>query len=303
MAEPLFGGIEAGGTKFVLGIGRGPGDIRARYVIPTTDPEQTLGAVIDWFRGQPSVGALGIASFGPVSLDRSVQDWGFITRTTKPGWDQTDVAPRLGRALGVPVGFDTDVNGAALGEARWGAGQGLDPLVYLTVGTGIGGGAVIGGRPLHGLGHPEMGHIALPRHPDDRERRGVCPFHIGCAEGLASGPAIKAQWGASLSELPPDHPAHAIIAFYLAHLVVGIRAVLAPRRIVMGGGVMKTPGLIERVQAEAQALASGYFEGETADLIVPPGLGEDSGLLGAFALAWDACKGDKSGLAAMQHND
>lgn len=281
---PLYGGIEAGGTKFVLGVGTGPGDIRARHVIPTTSPDETIGAAIEWFRAQPAIDALGIASFGPVQLDRDAPDWGHITATPKPGWSGADFAPRMGRALGVPVGFDTDVNGAALGEARWGAGRGCGTIVYVTIGTGIGGGAVIDGRPLHGLGHPEMGHFIPPRHPLDMARAGVCPFHGGCMEGLTAGPAIKAAWGASLSELPGDHPAHEIIAFYIAQLVTTLRAVLAPDRIILGGGVLNTPGLIDRARAEAEQVGAGYFRGDVAEIIQQPGLGEHSGLAGALLL-------------------
>jgi fructokinase len=279
------GGIEAGGTKFVLGIGTGPDSIEARTIISTTTPEETLGAAIAWFHDREPVAALGIASFGPVQLDRSAIDWGFITRTTKPGWSHTDVAPALARALAVPVGFDTDVNGAAMGEARWGAARGRRCAVYLTVGTGIGGGAVIDGVPLHGFGHPEMGHIPMPRHPDDTAFAGACTFHGDCLEGLASGPAIVGRWGASLSDLGPDHPAHAIIAWYLGQFTVTLQAILSPERIVLGGGVMKTAGLLDRVIKAAAAAGQGYFPGDVSDMLVAPELGDRSGLCGAFALA------------------
>ncbi len=281
----MFGGIEAGGTKFVLGIGSGPDAIIARTSIPTTTPAQTIGASIDWFRQQQAVSALGIASFGPVQLDRTAANWGHITKTTKPGWSDTDFARAMGDALGVPVGFDTDVNGAALGEARWGAAQGCGTAVYITIGTGIGGGAVVNGSPLHGLGHPEMGHVLPQLHPDDSGFAGICPFHGRCYEGLVSGPAIKARWGASLSELAPDHPAHAIVGWYLGQLATALQAILAPDRIILGGGVMKTPGLIDRVRTSARALGSDYFPGDLARIIVPTGLGEQSGLAGAFVLA------------------
>ena len=184
------------------------------------------------------------------------------------------------------VGFDTDVNAAALAESLWGAGQGASVCVYVTVGTGIGGGAVVGGAPVHGSRHPEMGHILVRRHPDDREFAGTCPFHGDCLEGLAGGPAIKARWGLSLSELPQDHPGHEIEADYLAQLAVTIQLVLSPQIILFGGGVMATPGLLARVQRRTTALAAGYVE----PVLAPPGLGDDAGLLGALALALAACE-------------
>lgn len=285
MDEALYGCVEAGGTKFVLGIARGPNEVIATERIPTTAPDETFGRMRDWFAGH-SVTAFGIGSFGPVILDRADPDWGHITDTPKPGWSGADIAGALA-GFGLPIGFDTDVNAAAIAESRWGAGQGADSLVYITIGTGIGGGAVVGGRPIHGARHPEMGHVRVSRHPDDLAFAGICPFHGDCAEGLANGPSIIARYGASLSELPGDHPAHAIEAHYLAQLVQNIVAVLSPQVVVMGGGVMGTPGLIEQVQAAHARLAAGYF-GSPHDLIRPPGLGDRSGLLGGLALAMDA---------------
>ena len=279
--RPRFGCIEAGGTKFMLGIADAPDNILATTRIPTTTPEETIGAVIDWFAGQDAVAAIGIASFGPVDPDPASPRWGFITETTKAGWSQTDFAGRVGRTLGVPVGFDTDVNGAALAEARWGGAQGDDVAVYVTVGTGIGGGAVVNGVPLHGSRHPEMGHILPRRHPDDLDFAGVCPFHRDCFEGLASGPAIIKRWGASLSELGANHPGHEIIGWYLGQLAVAIQTVISPRRIIFGGGVMVTPGLLNRVQASAIALGRDYV----TMIIASPALGDQAGLLGGLALA------------------
>lgn len=291
MTGQLFGCIEAGGTKFVVGIAAAPDDIRETARFDTTAPDETIGAAIAWLKAATlrhgALSAIGIASFGPVELDRKVADWGYITATTKPGWCNSDFAGRVARALGVPVGFDTDVNGAALAESRWGAGLGHPACVYVTIGTGIGGGAIIDGRPLHGLSHPEMGHIRPPRHPDDTEFGGVCPFHGDCLEGLASGPAIKARWGASLSELPFDHPAHDMIAWYLAQLVVTLQSIMEPGRVILGGGVMAAPGLLERVRLKAADLGKGYFRGKASDIIVAPGLGEMAGLLGGLALAQD----------------
>ncbi len=283
-----FGCIEAGGTKFVVALVTGSGDILDTQRVDTTAPEETLGKTFDWLRARGALDAIGIASFGPVELDRASPHWGFITRTTKPGWDMTDFGGRAAREFGVPVGFDTDVNGAALSEARWGAAQDQKIAVYVTIGTGIGGGAVVGGVPLQGMSHPEMGHVRLQRHPEDLGFKGICPFHGDCLEGLASGPAIMARYGASLSDLPQGHVGHEIIAFYIGQFVTLLQSMMEPGRIVLGGGVMGTPGLIERVRIEADRLGGGYFRGNAQEIVVAPGLGDNAGLLGALALAQDA---------------
>jgi fructokinase len=281
-----YGLIEAGGTKFVLGIARANGDITATHRLPTTTPAETLAAAIGWFTEQGlEAAAIGIASFGPLQLDRQAQDWGHITRTTKPHWSHTDMVGPFARAFGCPVGIDTDVNGAALAEARWGAGRGHGSTLYITIGTGIGGGLVSNGAVLHGLSHPEMGHIRLPRHADDKDFTGICPFHRDCFEGLASGPAINARWGASLSDLPREHPARAIIGWYLGQAVCTYQAIMAPARIILGGGVMGTAGLLELAQAQAALAGGGYFMGAPDDIIVAPGLGNNAGLMGALAVA------------------
>jgi len=285
----LYGCIEAGGTKFVLGIVDEERRIRARGRIETRAPADTIGEALAWFEAASAehgpLAAIGIASFGPLDLDPASATWGHITRTAKPGWSGADIAGPFARAFGCPVAIDTDVNGAALAESLWGAARGADVAVYITVGTGIGGGLVVAGMPVHGVGHPEMGHASPPRHPDDHDFAGICPFHGACLEGLASGPAIAARWGASLSELPADHPGHAIIAFYLAHLTATLTAIAAPHRIVMGGGVLGTPGLLDRVREQARLLGGGYFADRGENVIVAPDLGNDAGLLGAFALA------------------
>ncbi len=294
-SAPLFGCIEAGGTKFIAGIISSPDDIRETVRIDTTNPTDTINATLEWFRNAEErhgpLASMGIASFGPLELDRSAPNWGYITTTTKPGWSDTDFAALFARELMLQVGFDTDVNGAALAETRWGAAVGQKVSVYITVGTGIGGGAIIDGRILHGLSHPEMGHIKPQRHKDDVDFAGICPFHGDCLEGLASGPAIKARWGVSLSELAPDHPAHKIIAFYLGQMIVTLQSIMEPGRIILGGGVMATLGLIERVRDNAKHLGSNYFRGDAYDVIVAPGLGDRAGLLGALALAQDAYSG------------
>jgi fructokinase len=283
--DPLYGLIEAGGTKFVLGIARSHDEIISSHRISTTGPSETLRAVVDWFGNQPPLAALGIASFGPLDVDLASPTWGYITRTTKAGWDNCNVAQHLGDELNCPVAIDTDVNGAVLAESLWGAGIEHRVSLYLTVGTGIGGGAVIDGQILRGLSHPEMGHIRVPRHVDDLDFAGVCKFHKDCLEGLASGPAILARWGASLSDLPADHIGHEIIAYYLAQTIVTLQSIFEPGKIIIGGGVSATAGLIERVRAEAGRLGQGYFVGKPDDIVTLPGLGDHSGLLGALALA------------------
>ena len=291
MTMPLYGCIEAGGTKFVVGIAGSPDDIRETARFDTISPAKTIGAAISWLReAQIRHGALksvGIASFGPLELGRNMPNWGHITATTKPGWSDCSFGAKVADALGLPVGFDTDVNGAALAESRWGAGRGQAVSVYITVGTGIGGGAIVGGKPLHGLSHPEMGHIRPRRHADDLAFAGTCPFHQDCLEGLASGPAIKARWGASLSDLAADHPAHDIIASYIAQLVTTLQSLMEPGRVILGGGVMATPGLLEKVREQAAAFGSGYFRGNANDIVVAPALGDNAGLLGGLALAQD----------------
>lgn len=280
-----FALVEAGGTKFIIGVADGSRRIVARTRIETTRPEETIPAAIEWFRQQGgNFSAVGIAGFGPLDLDRVSPTWGHITRTTKPHWSGADIAGPFGCALACPVAIDTDVNGAALGEWLWGAGMGTRSLLYLTVGTGIGGGAVVGGKLIHGISHPEMGHIRMPRHPADRDFAGHCPFHSDCLEGVAAGPSIIARWGAQLSDLPSDHIGHEIIAWYLAQAVTTFQAILEPSRIVLGGGVMATPGLIERVRDDAAAASNGYFVGNADEVIVAPVLGDDTGLLGALAI-------------------
>lgn len=293
-AAPLYGCVEAGGTKFIVGIASGPADVRETVRFDTVSPDETIGATIDWLNAaQVRHGALtsiGIASFGPLELDRAAPDWGYITSTTKPGWSHSHFAARVARACALAVGFDTDVNGAGLAEARWGASQGERVSVYVTIGTGIGGGAIVGGKPLHGLSHSEMGHIRPARHPDDGGFAGICPFHGDCLEGLASGPAIKARWGVSLSELGANHPGHGIIAWYIAQMCVTLQSIMEPGKIILGGGVMGAAGLLPRVQATATQLGSAYFRGVPSQIIVAPALGDRAGLLGGLALAMDVAQ-------------
>lgn len=284
----LVGGIEAGGTKFVLATGTPDGKVQSRHVIPTASPEATLAEAREWFASQPAIAALGIASFGPVELDRQSPKWGHITETPKPGWSNCDLAGYFNRHLKVPIGFDTDVNGAALGEFKLGAGLGTKGMAYVTVGTGIGGGLIIPDEVVHGAGHPEMGHFYPYRSATDREFTGSCPFHGDCLEGLASGPAILSRWGKTLSELPEDHEAHGLVAGYLAQLCHALFSCCAIERVVLGGGVMQTHGLLERIGDHAARLGSGYLPGRSLQNVCSPALGTDSGIVGALLLASNA---------------
>ncbi len=293
--KSLYGAIEAGGTKFVCAVGTGPEDLRDEIRFPTTKPEETLKQALDYFRAAQTkygkLAALGIGSFGPVDLNRQSPTWGSVTATPKPFWSDTPVAPVFQSALGIPVGFDTDVNGAVLGEHLWGAGQGLDNLIYLTIGTGVGGGVMINGTLVHGLVHPESGHILLPRDPAVDSFKGTCPFHDNCLEGLAAGPSFEKRWGKKGSELPPDHPAWELEAHYLALGLQSLLVILSPQRMILGGGVMDQPQLFPLVRAKLLKLNNNYIRHPSLtpagidSYVVPPGLGNRAGILGALALA------------------
>jgi fructokinase len=285
----VYGGIETGGSKWECAIGTGPDDIRAAQTIPTTTPRETIEQAIAFFERGESVKAIGIGSFGPIDHKPSSQTWGHITTTPKPGWAHTDVGQEIRRRLSVPVAFDTDVNAAALGEHRWGAGQGLDTFCYLTVGTGIGGGGLAGGKLMHGLLHPEFGHMRIP-HDRVRDRfEGICPYHGDCWEGLASGRAIEARWGKPADEL--DDPAvWDLEAHYLGLGLVSVMCVLSPERIVVGGGVASRDGLLGLVQREVLSLMNGYLDSKVvreriSEYITAPALGARAGVLGSIALA------------------
>jgi fructokinase len=290
----LLGGIEAGGSKFVCVVGTGPDDLRAELRVPTTSPGETLAAALQFFQAQQAthgrLDALGIGSFGPVDLHPDSERFGYITSTPKPGWTNTDLAGVFRGGLGVPVAFDTDVNAAALGEWRYGAARGLDTFLYLTVGTGIGGGALVHGRVLHGLVHPEMGHVRVARDHHADPFAGACPFHGDCLEGLASGTAMAARWGRPAHELPAEHQAWTLEAHYLAQALQGFVCTLSPQRIVIGGGVMDAPLLLPRVRHELQRLLHGYIQApellrDIDAYVVPPQLGRRAGALGALVLA------------------
>lgn len=291
--SPLYGGIEAGGTKFVCAIGSGPDDIRAETRFPTTTPEETIGRSIEFFRqheDEMPLAAAGIAAFGPVDPDPRSATFGYITTTPKEGWQNTDLRGAVARALNVPVGFDTDVNGAALGEWRWGAAQGLETFIYLTIGTGIGGGGLFNDSLMHGLVHPEMGHIRIPHDLEADPYPGRCPYHGDCLEGLASGPAIGERWQKPAHELADDHPAWALQARYLALAVVNYILTLSPQRVILGGGVMERRTLFPLVREQVLELLNGYVQAPSLleaidEFIVPPALGNKAGVLGAIAMA------------------
>jgi len=290
-----FGAVETGGTKIKCLIGTSPDDIYTQATFPTTNPEDTIAKVIDFFSlhmGKPGVNlkAVGIASFGPLDLNPGSETYGFITHTPKPGWHMTDIAGHISGALAVPAYIDTDVNGAALGEYVWGAGKGIDNLVYMTVGTGIGGGALISGSPVHGLLHPEMGHMRIQHDWKTDPFEGCCPFHGDCLEGLASGTAIEARWGRKGEQLSDDHPAWTLEAYYLAQAIVNIGLILSPQRIIIGGGVMGNIRLYEMIRSQVKALLAGYVQApqilvDIDEYITEPSLGSESGVLGALALA------------------
>ena len=299
MTRAVFGGIEGGGTKFVCALGTGPDDIVERVRIPTTSPRETLSRVVDFFareRGDIALRALGIASFGPLDLRRDSPSFGRVTRTPKSEWDGADLLVTLQHALSLPTAIDTDVNGAALGEWHWGAGRNdhNGVLVYVTVGTGVGGGAVIEGRTLRGnVVHPEMGHVLMPAFDDDTFP-GICPFHGRCLEGLASGPAIEARTGTVPESLPHDHPTWDLAAKYIACGLHSMVSILAPTRIVLGGGVGSAPRMIERVRTALRQLDGHYTDGllgsarAAENYLVASELGTDAGILGAFVLARQA---------------
>ena len=289
----LLGAIETGGSKVDCAVGTWPNDVRDRLRVPTTTPTETVarikGFLLQHHRKTP-MAAIGIGSFGPIDLQTDSPSYGYVTSTPKPGWRYADLVGPISEDLELPVILDTDVNAAALGECLWGAGKALDSLVYITVGTGIGGGAVIGGRPVHGVNHPEMGHIRIPHDRGADPFDGSCPYHGDCLEGLASGPAMEARWGMPAESLPTNHEAWDLEAEYLASGVANIIVTLSPQRIVMGGGVMKQRHLFPLICGRVVEILNGYGVPEGVlnaidDYIVPPALGDDSGIAGAFALA------------------
>ncbi|MFC9710957.1 ROK family protein [Paenibacillus sp. NPDC056933] len=290
-----IGAIEAGGTKFVCGIGDEHGVIQDRISFPTEHPDTTLLKAVDYFRDK-GVTAIGIGSFGPIDLRKDSPTYGYITTTPKSGWENCNVVGTLRREFPIPIGWDTDVNAAALGELKWGAAQGLHSCVYYTIGTGVGIGLIAEGKRVHGLMHPEGGHIMTRRHPDDTYH-GLCPYHGDCLEGMSAGPAIEARWGRNGSELAVDHPAWAMESFYLAEAITSSILLHSPQKVILGGGVMQQAHLFPMIRERVVRNLNGYVNAaqitEHIDqYIVPPGLGQQAGLCGAVAL----------GLEALQHS-
>jgi fructokinase len=292
----LIGGIEAGGTKFVCAIGSGPDDLHDEVRFPTTTPAETLGKAIAYFQEAQAkhgpLSAIGIAAFGPLDPNPKSPTFGHITTTPKPHWGNADVVGTMKKIFNVPIGFDTDVNGAALAEHRWGAAQDVDNLIYLTIGTGIGGGVMVNGQLVHGLIHPELGHISLPHDRDRDPYNGRCPYHGDCLEGMAAGPAIGERWGIPAYELPADHPAWELEAHYLALALRTFICTLSPERIILGGGVMEQPQLFPLLREKTKEYLNGYVQSPAIldnieGYIVPPGLGNKAGVLGAIALGID----------------
>lgn len=285
----LYGALEAGGTKMVCALGDENGTILAQTSIPTTTPEETLSAIIDWFRDK-EIASLGVACFGPVDLRRNSPTYGYITTTPKPGWANVDIVGILKRALGVPVGFDTDVNGSLLGEVTYGQARGLTDAVYITIGTGVGAGILSGGHLVHGMLHPEFGHIPLTKHPEDHYE-GHCPYHGTCFEGMAAGPAIEARWGQKAITLKDDPNVWDIEAHYIAEACTTLIMTLSPQIIILGGGVMHQEQLFPLIREKVRTMVNGYIRtDELADLdhyIVPASLHDDQGIMGAIKLAID----------------
>ena len=292
----LLAGIEGGGTKFVAMIGNDQGDVLHRERFPTTTPDETMPLVLDYFMRQQAeypFAAIGIGSFGPVDPDPKSLTYGHITTTPKAGWMNYDLVGDVAQAFDVPIGFNTDVNAAALGEYYWGAAQGLTDFLYVTIGTGIGGGAMVGGRLLHGAMHPEMGHMHVPQDHERDPFEGICPYHKNCLEGLASGPALKARWQVeSAMDLLPAHVAWELEAEYLGSAVSNWILTFSPQKIILGGGVMKQKQLLSMIHKKVLEYLAGYVENDTIkciqETVVLPGLGDNAGGCGALALAKQA---------------
>ncbi|MBS2771288.1 MULTISPECIES: ROK family protein [Anoxybacillaceae] len=286
-----LGAIEAGGTKFVCAVGDDDGRVRQREMFPTTTPEETMRSVIRFFQ-QFELKAIGIGSFGPIDLNKSSHTYGYITSTPKRKWESFNFVGEMSKYFPVPIGFDTDVNAAALGERLWGAAKGTNSCLYMTVGTGIGVGAIVEGRLLHGLLHPEMGHILVRRHPEDGFA-GCCPFHNDCLEGMASGPAIEKRWGKKGAELTNHTEVWELEAFYLGQAIAQYILTLSPEKIIVGGGVMKQTQLLPAVRRYVIDFLNGYIQHEAIlqhidEYVVRPGLGDNAGICGALALAKQA---------------
>lgn len=283
-----YGALEAGGTKMVLSIFSENGEILDHKSVPTLKPEETMPVMIDYFK-QHDLSALGIGCFGPLDLNETSPTFGCITATPKLAWRNYPIRQIFADVLGIPIGIDTDVNGAALAELQLGAAKGLESCVYITIGTGIGGGVVMGGKPVHGMMHPELGHQLVVPDRNDPTPEGFCPYHKHCLEGLAAGTALQKRWGVPGKELPQNHIAWVLEANYLAQMCHNAIMTISPQKIILGGGVMNQSFLLEMVRAKTIEFMGGYIsskevENKLSDYIVAPGLGVDSGIIGAWLL-------------------
>lgn len=285
----ILGALEAGGTKMVCAIGNEHGEVLDRVSFPTKTPEETIPPMIEFFR-EKKIEALGIGCFGPIDLNRKSKTYGYITTTPKLAWANYNIVGAFREALNIPVGFDTDVNGSALGEATWGCTRGLENSMYITIGTGVGAGIISNGKLLHGMLHPEAGHVLLKKHPKDTYE-GKCPYHGTCLEGLAAGPAIEERWGKKGADLSEQKEVWELEAYYIAQALVDYILVLSPERIVLGGGVMHQEHMLPLVREEVKRQLNGYITTkELADLehyIVLPSLNDNQGIMGALKLAVD----------------
>lgn len=288
----LYGAIEAGGTKMVCAIGDESGKILEQVSIPTTTPEETMPKIIEYFKGK-DITAVGIACFGPIDLNKSSETYGYITSTPKTAWKNFNIVGCVKDALGIPVGFDTDVNGSLLGEITWGCAKGLTDAIYLTIGTGIGGGVMTNGKLLHGMLHPELGHIIVAKSANDKGEC-VCPYHDSCLEGLAAGPSIEKRWGSKAKELADRDEVWELEAEYIGTALVNFCMTLSPQKIILGGGVMHQMQLFPLVRKVFKEKMAGYISTKTLDnlddYIVPASLNDDQGIMGAVKLAIDACE-------------
>lgn len=286
----MFGALEAGGTKMVCAIGDEFGKIQEQVSIKTTTPEETIPEILQWFKAHP-VEALGIASFGPIDLNRNSKTYGYITTTPKLAWANFDLVGTVKRELHVPIGFDTDVNGSLLGEVTYGQAKGLKDAIYLTIGTGIGGGVMTNGKLLHGMLHPELGHMPMVVHPKDTYK-GHCPFHGTCLEGMAAGPAIEERWGKKGSELADRQEVWELEAYYIGQALTTLILTLSPEMIILGGGVMHQQQLFPEIRAQVSSMLNGYLNtrqlNDMEHYIVPASLHDDQGIMGCLKLAADS---------------
>jgi len=284
-----LGALEAGGTKMVCAVGNEKGEIFERISIPTETPDITMPKIVEYFQGK-GIEALGIGCFGPIDLNRDSETYGYITTTPKLAWSNYNIVGVLKDALRIPVGFDTDVNGSMLGEATWGCAQGLECSMYITIGTGIGAGIIANGKLLHGMLHPEAGHLLMRRYPDDTYE-GKCPYHKTCLEGMAAGPAIEDRWGKKGVELTDRKEVWEMEAYYIAQALVDYIMVLSPQKIILGGGVMHQEHMMPLVLKELKEQLGGYIQTKEienlAEYIVLPSLDDNQGIMGALKLALD----------------